>query len=121
MKRGELSSALEIKPDFAVAHNNFGSAQLLLGQLDDAMVSFRQALQITPEYADAHNNLAGVLLRLGKHADAMASYRRALEIKPDFADAHNSRALCCKLLIVTMTQYQLPTGLELKPDFAGDI
>ena len=56
--------ALEIKPDFAEAHNNLGSALASRGQVDEAMVHYRQALKIKPDYAEAHNNL-GVALASG--------------------------------------------------------
>ncbi|HEV2041013.1 MAG TPA: tetratricopeptide repeat protein, partial [Casimicrobiaceae bacterium] len=49
--------ALEIKPDFAVAHNNLGNILQDLGRLDDAVASCRCALELKPDFADAYTNL----------------------------------------------------------------
>ena len=49
--------ALELKPDYAVAHNNLGNALKDQGKLDEAAACYRRALELKPDYAAAHNNL----------------------------------------------------------------
>ena len=53
--------ALQIKSDYAKAHNNLGNALLQKGNLDEAIAHFQTALQIKPDYAEALNNLAWLL------------------------------------------------------------
>ena len=49
--------ALELKPDFAEAHNNLGNALKDQGKLDEAVACYRRALELKPDYAAAHSNL----------------------------------------------------------------
>ena len=76
--------ALELKPDYAEAHNNLGNALKDQGKLDEAVACYRRALELKPDYAEAHNNLGNVLKDQGKLDEAVACYRRALELKPDY-------------------------------------
>jgi predicted O-linked N-acetylglucosamine transferase (SPINDLY family) len=80
--------ALEINPNFAIAHYNLAVVLSDLGKSDDAIAQYRRALEIQPEFAEAHGNLGNVLKDLGRLEDAVTSYRRALEIQPSFAEAH---------------------------------
>ena len=82
--------ALELKPDYAEAHNNLGVALKDQGKLDEAVACYRRALELKPDYAEAHNNLGTALKDQGKLDEAVACYRRALELKPDYAEAHNN-------------------------------
>src|SRR5208282_798188 len=77
--------ALQINPDYAEAHYNFGNALLKMGNADEAITHYQKALQIEPDNAEAQNNLAWVLatcpqasLRNGNQAVALA--RRANQL-----------------------------------------
>ena len=86
--------ALELKPDYAEAHNNLGTTLQAQGKLAEAIACYRRALELKPDYAEAHNNLGTALQAQGKLDEAIACYRRALELKPDFAEAHNNLGNC---------------------------
>jgi len=95
LKKGQLDEAiahfqkaLEIKPDYADAHNNLGKALLQNGQLDEAMAQFQKALDIKPDHAEAHNNLGAALLKKGGVDEAILHDQEALQIRPDFVEAH---------------------------------
>ena len=53
--------AIGLKPDYAEAHSNLGSALNDQGKLDEAIAAFRQAIGIKPDYAEAHSNLGNAL------------------------------------------------------------
>ena len=113
------TKALQIKPDYAEAHNNLGAALSVLGKPGEAVASYDKALQIKPEFADAHNNLGNALKALGKPEEAVASYNKALQIKPDFADAHNNLGNALNDLgkpEEAIDSYN--KALQIKPDFA---
>ena len=55
--------ALELKPDYAEAHNNLGNALKDQGKLDEAVACYRRALELKPDFAEAHNNLGNALRR----------------------------------------------------------
>ena len=82
--------ALELKPDYAEAHNNLGNALQDQGKLDEAVACYRRALELKPDYAEAYNNLGNALRDQGKLDEAVACYRRALELKPDYVEAHSN-------------------------------
>lgn len=71
-------------------YNLMGIAWKQIGNLDEAITSYRQALEIDPAYYLAHNNLANALAARGNVTEASAHYRRALQIKPDYAPAQRS-------------------------------
>ena len=76
-----IKKAIDIKPDYAEAHNNLGTA---LAAVD----SFHKALTIKQDYAEVHSNLGVALQKLGKLEDAVASYWKALSINPGLDEAH---------------------------------
>jgi tetratricopeptide (TPR) repeat protein len=111
--------ALAIKPDFAEAHNNLGSALRGLGKLDEAVASYHKALAIKPDFAEAHSSLGNAFQDLGQLEDAVASHHKALAIKPDFAGAHNNLGNVLQdlgKLDEAVASYQ--KALAIKPNFA---
>ena len=57
---------LDIKPDYAEAHSDLGTALFGMGRLDEAIASYHKALAIKPDYAKAHRNLGLAFKELGK-------------------------------------------------------
>jgi predicted O-linked N-acetylglucosamine transferase (SPINDLY family) len=53
--------ALELRPEYAEAHNNLGNAFKDQGDLDEALVAFRTALELNPSFDEAHSNLLSCL------------------------------------------------------------
>ena len=86
--------ALELKPDYAEAHNNLGNVLRDWVKLTEAVACYKRALALQPRYAHAHNNLGIVLQDQGKLNEAMGLYERALALKPDYADACSNLCFC---------------------------
>ncbi|HTN94421.1 MAG TPA: tetratricopeptide repeat protein, partial [Gallionella sp.] len=112
--------AIELKPDFAQAHNNLGSALKDLVRFDEAEASYRKAVELDPDFAEAHNNLGIALKEIGRLDEARACYQRALELKPDFVEAYNNLGTA----LLDMGQFDTALdsfrkAVELKPDHAG--
>ena len=70
--------ALELKPDYAEAHGNLGSALEVMGDFQGAEDSFRAALRHNPRFAFAHHKLAELLGGKLPEKD-LAAQRRLLE------------------------------------------
>jgi tetratricopeptide (TPR) repeat protein len=85
-----LAIAVALRPGSPGAHLNLGDGLGMNGQLDEAIVEYREALRIKQDYADAHLSLGNALRRKGQLDEAIAEYREALRIKPDHAFAHNN-------------------------------
>jgi protein O-GlcNAc transferase len=79
--------AIALKPDFAEAHNNLGSALSDLGQFDEALAAGRRAVALNPNLAEAQNNLGNTLSKMGLLDEALAAFRQALAVRPDFPEA----------------------------------
>jgi spermidine synthase len=81
----EYRRSLELKPDYAYAHNNLGSVLFAVGDLKEAADHVRRALELMPSYADAEYNLARMLVVQDPAGEAaVAHYRRALDLHPDW-------------------------------------
>ena len=114
-----LFRSVQIKPDYAEAHNNLGYVLLQRGEVDKAIVHFQQALQIKPDNEEAHYNFGNALLQKGSVDEAIFHYQKALQIKPDNAKAHINlaNALLQKGRVdEAIIHYQ--KALQIKPDNA---
>jgi len=92
--QGELDEAiacytksLQLRPNYAPAHNNLGNALYLKGQFEQALAHYSRAVRYAPNLIDAHYNMAVLLARRGSTDDAIRKYRRVLEIDPNHTKA----------------------------------
>ena len=87
--RSLWTSALQVSPDGALAHNNLGMVWMTMGRLPDAMAEFRTALRILPSSPDARFNLGLALLKSnGRLPEAMAEFQELLREQPGYVNAH---------------------------------
>ena len=114
-----LERAVQLKPDYAEAHNYLAAVLKEQNKLDEAAAHCRRALELKPDNAGAHGNLAAILEKQGRFAEAADCYRKILALMPNYAPAHNN------LGVVLEQQGQLDQAvacwrraLELQPDFA---
>ncbi|MBT7417957.1 MAG: tetratricopeptide repeat protein [Gemmatimonadetes bacterium] len=74
--------------DDAAVRNGLGMAQLELGQVKEALQTFREAARQDPQNATAFGNIGRVNLRYGRHLEAIASLERAVELEPEEGHLH---------------------------------
>jgi len=113
-----LKKATRLLPNDAEAHYNLGVTQKSLGQLEDAVASYRRAIILKSDFADAHNNLGHTLHDLGQFSGALNACRQALELKPDYAGAHYNLGNILRdigQLDDSVASYR--RALELQPDY----
>ena len=79
--------ALELKPDFAEAHGNLGSALEEMGDLQGAEDSFRAALRHNSRFAFAHYKLAELLGGKLPEKDLAAQRRCSAARRKELTDA----------------------------------
>ncbi|MCX8090152.1 MAG: tetratricopeptide repeat protein, partial [Verrucomicrobiae bacterium] len=81
------TTALELNPNYADAHNNLGVLLYQRRRFHDAEMHFREALRLQPMLPPAHNNLGSVLSEAGRLNEALVHLRRAVELNPHYVDA----------------------------------
>ncbi len=78
--------ALTLYPNARAMHNNLGMEQMLMGNLDDSILSFNRALALSPD-PKTKVNLAAAFVRKNRLEDAESIYRDILRTDPAFAEA----------------------------------
>jgi Flp pilus assembly protein TadD len=115
----EYSEVIQIKPDYAGAHNNIGILLDGAGRTEEAEAEYREALRVKPDYAGAHNNLGILLDDLERTEEAEMEYREALRVKPDYAGAHNNLGvLLYDAGRKEEAEAEYREALRLKPNYA---
>jgi tetratricopeptide (TPR) repeat protein len=98
-------------------HENYGSALLKSGRLDEAIAQYQKTLQMRPNGSVAHNNLGGAFGREGRLAEAILQFQESVRIDPDNANVRNN--LGNALLHGGRVDEAIPVlqkALEIKPD-----
>ena len=113
------TKAIELRPNYAEAHNNLGNALAKSGNHSRAFNHLAQAIKINPDYAEAHYNIGVALVGMERFGDALPYFQRAVEIMPDFADAHfNLGAVMIQTGKENEALKHLREAAELKPNSA---
>jgi tetratricopeptide (TPR) repeat protein/serine/threonine protein kinase len=90
---GHYRRALELGPDFAIAHVNFGLALHLSGRWDEGLAEVRRGLKLSPEDPGIHANLAEVLRGMGRFEEAEAAARQAIRLDRNYLGGYLNLAL----------------------------
>ncbi len=94
-KQGRLDEAIqtalkavEVEPNYGVAHFNLGNLYVRRGQFDAARRHFEKALEVYPNYAEAHSNYGQLLAERGELDSGIKHFRKAIELNPGLGRAH---------------------------------
>ena len=83
----EFRQALELWPDYALAHRELGRLLYEAGRLDEAADHLKMAVEYDAADPLAHFSLGRVLLALELPEEAGGAFERTLELAPDHLDA----------------------------------
>jgi len=111
--------AIELKPDYAIAHNNLGNAFKHLERYQEALNAYRQAINLTPDNAEAFYNAGLVLHLTGEFDTALNHFDRALSFRPHHAQTWFARGLSLQQSArfeIAIDSYN--RAIDLKPDYA---
>ena len=110
--------AVQLQPNDAFSHDQFGSALVGGGKIAEATEQFRLAIKLDPNDDNAHDYLGAILNSSGDAQSAISDFERALALRPNRA---NYRLNLANALAQTgqhlkaVEQYQASIGLEPKP------
>ena len=81
--------AIELKPDEAAIHNNYGRALANLRKYPEAMAEMNKAAQIDPPGAGKYfYNLGAILVNTGQTDAAVAAFQKSIAADPNYADSY---------------------------------
>jgi len=81
--------AIELKPDDAAYHNNYGLALSRSGKYAEGQAELAKAAQLDPPNAGRYYfNLGAILVNTGKGDEAYEAFKKAVEADPKYAAAH---------------------------------
>jgi hypothetical protein len=107
--------------------NNYGTALMQAGRIDDAIGILRETARINPEHCNAHYNLGVAVLRQNRYTEAVIPLLRSLKCYEDegrvgiyIADTHYNLGLA----LAGMGKYgeaesHLRAALRISPEYPG--
>jgi len=93
LARRKLDRALELSPDFYLAHEYYGLYLHLTGDLEEALRFHERAVELTEDDGWPYAAYANTLRSLGREADAVAALSSAIELNPRNPHFHRNLGL----------------------------
>jgi serine/threonine-protein kinase len=91
----EFKRAIELNPQYAVAHHWYGSVLLSAqGRFEEALASERRALELEPLSLVINSNLGFIYYQAGRFDEAIERLERTLEMDDNFVYARFHLGLC---------------------------
>jgi protein O-mannosyl-transferase len=81
--------ALEVDPNCARCHREWGAVLGNRGELERAIVHFRRAVELRPDRVSSHGNVGLALLKAGRPAEAVVHFARVLQDNPGDVDVRS--------------------------------
>jgi tetratricopeptide (TPR) repeat protein len=85
----EFFSAIQIKPDYAVAYHNICQIYVILGRAEEAVRLCRRTTELDPTMQSAYFFLGGAYEQLGRPEEALQSFQKTVEVDPAYFAAYN--------------------------------
>jgi tetratricopeptide (TPR) repeat protein len=85
----EFRRALQLKPDYVVAHHWFATALSIQGRFDEASAQIDRAEQLDPSSTSILADKSMILYNGGQHQQAIALATQVAGSDPSFLSAHN--------------------------------
>jgi len=85
--------AVELYPEFVVAHYNRGIALGKTQKYEEAKEALTKAIKLKPDFAAAYTARGDINAGAGDYDTAVSDYSMAIELYPDYAQAYYKRAL----------------------------
>ena len=87
-----MAQVVEIAPDDAVMHHEYGNALMAANRRDEAIAAFQRALQLEPHWAEPWLRLGVAYDNAARPAEAEAAYRAFVQRAPRRLTAEIRRA-----------------------------
>jgi len=84
----EFKRALELNPNYSLAHQGYGRALAMVGRFDEGIAALRRAQELDPLSLIIGEEIGTALLFARKYDQSMDQIRKILEMDPRFAFAY---------------------------------
>src|SRR5438105_1285376 len=119
----EFQRALELNPNYAIAHQQYGNNTLsALGRFDDAIAEGKRAVELDPLSLVINTDLGTDYYFARRYDEAIAQLRKTLEMDPGFYYAHVNLGWALEAkrdLDEAIAEYQKARGLNDDPSVLG--
>ncbi len=88
----EYKRAIELNPNYSLAHMWYSLFLDEMGRLDEGMVEIKKAREVDPLSLPINRNIGTCLVDSRHYDEAIAQYRSVIEMDPNFASAHGELA-----------------------------
>jgi tetratricopeptide (TPR) repeat protein len=85
-----FKEAVRLRPNFAKAYNNLGSAYNSIGKYDEAIAALKQAIRLNPNIGLAYNNLGFAYMKKGKRDESVRLFKKAILLNPNLPDSYQN-------------------------------
>ena len=85
----EFRRAIELKPNYATAHQWFAANLTVVKRFDEALAEMRLAQELDPLSPDIGTDLGATLVFARRYDEAIAQLKRTLVRDPNFSKAHS--------------------------------
>ncbi len=85
-----LRHTLAVSDNNGMIQRNLACALLDKGQIDEAIIHFREFVRLRPELGNSHYNLGIALYKKGQLDEAIQQLQETISLEPDDADAHHN-------------------------------
>jgi tetratricopeptide (TPR) repeat protein len=111
--------ALQIRPNYALAHYNLGYTLAKNGRLDEGLFHFKKSLRLDPNHKEVYNDLAVALIMQGRLNEAIDHLQQALHLSPEYAPAHNNMGIAlARQNHLTEAIHHYQEALRIDPEYA---
>jgi tetratricopeptide (TPR) repeat protein len=86
----QFRRALELNPNYALAHHWFGEFLVLRGRPDEGLVHLHQALTLEPLSLSTRNDLARALYCTRRYDEAIREAQHVLNLDPTFSNSYET-------------------------------
>jgi len=79
---GEFKRALELDPEYPVAHYWYGRLLNMRGRFDEAIVHLKRSIELDPTVPTTYENLGASYMFSGRYDEAIAELKKTIEMDP---------------------------------------
>ena len=106
---GEFKRALELDPEYPVAHYWYGRLMSMRGRFDEAIVHIKRSLELDPTAPMTYENLAAAYYFSGRYDEAIVESKKAIEMDPT---QHSHRIILYATYFITSRYRDLLDALK---------